>query len=260
MLLKCDNCDTKLVGEFCHICGQSGRPVQNSFKGFLHDLFTNLLGTDSRIVQSLRGLVLSPGRLTKDWVEGHRNRYTSPIQLYLLMASGFFLLNAYHPFIQFTPDDHTIFSSLTGARIEVPLSETHLANLESAAVSLEVYRERFDTRVSAALGPLLIMTVVLFSCFVGAMTRRGRPFAHHAVFSLHWCSFFLLIESIRRLVGGGKIGEIVTVAIGGVYLIVAIARVYGSWKRALFVGPVLVFGFLFLIAGWMAATLWVALP
>ncbi len=260
VLLKCDNCNTDLVGEYCHVCGQSGQPVQTSFSGFLHELLTNLLGADSRLIRSLHRLVLSPGRLTQEWIEGHRNRYISPIQLYLLMAGAFFLLHAYHPFIQFIPDNHSITSSLTGAAITYSLTEIQLSHLDSASVSLEVFKERFDTQVSVLLGPLLIVIVVLFSFLTAAVVRRGHPYAHHAVFTLHWCSFFLLVELIRRIVGGGKIGEIIAFVLGTVYLVTAIARVYRGWIWAIIVGPVLMLSFIFLIGLWMSATLWISLP
>ncbi len=239
--MKCENCNTKLVGEYCHTCGQSGLPVRTSFAGFINELFTNLFGTDSRILRSLLGLVFFPGRLTKAWIDGHRNQYTSPIQLYLLMASAFFLLNAYNPFIQFAPSDHTIVSSLTGAHVGTQLSESQLVHLDASAISLEVFKERFDARVSALLGPLLIITVVFFSFFTAAVVRRGHPFAHHAVFALHWCSFFLLIELVHRIIGGGKNLEVATAILGVVYLVVATARVYGGLLRSIITGPVLLF-------------------
>jgi len=258
--LKCENCNTTLVGEYCHTCGQSGRPIQTSFVGFLRDLFKNLLGTDSRIIRSLQGLIFYPGRLTTAWIEGHRNQNTSPIQLYLLLASAFFLLNAYSPFIQFEPSDHSIVSSLTAAQVGTHLTETQLAQLDTNGVSLQVFKERFDSRVSVLLGPLLIIAVVLFSFFTAAIARRGRPFAHHAVFALHWCSFFLLLELIHRIIGGGRTGEVATALVGMVYLVVATARVYGGWVRAVFIGPLLLLFFLLLVGVWMTVTLWVALP
>ncbi len=260
ILLECENCNAKLMGEFCHICGQSGRPVPTGFLGFLRDLFANLLGADSRVVRSLSRLIFFPGYLTLEWVEGHRTRFTSPVQLYLLLAGSFFLLNAYSPFFQFNPENHFITSSLTGAAVGGHLTETHLARLEAAEVSLEVFKERFDSRVSALLGPLLIVIVILFSLLAWAVNPRGYPYAHHAVFSLHWCSFFLLLEQIHRILGKGMIWESGTSLLAAIYLVVAVARVYGGWVRAVFVGPFFLLCFQVLVGLWMSVTLWLALP
>jgi len=258
--LNCENCNTKLVGEYCHRCGQSGHKIQTNFTGFLNDIFTNSLGTGSGIIRSLRTLIFYPGRLTVAWIEGHRNQYTTPIQLYLFIASAFFLLNAYSPFIEFIPTDHTILSSLTGARVGTKLTETQLAHLQLSGISLEVFKERFDARVSMLLGPLLIFTVIIFSFLTALVSPRGYPFTHHAVFALHWCSIFLLIELFHRIIGGGQIGEIATAVLSISYLVLATARVYGGWVRAFLIGPILFLVFIFLVTVWMAATLWIALP
>ena len=116
--MNCENCGTELLGEYCHACGQSGRPTRTNLIGFLADLLASLLGADSRLTRSLRNLILFPGRLTVAWNAGHRNRYSAPAALYLLAASAFFLLNAYHPFVRFDPSDYSITSSLGQFKIQ----------------------------------------------------------------------------------------------------------------------------------------------
>jgi hypothetical protein len=71
-----------------------------------------------------------------------------------------------------------------------------------------VFNGRFSARVSIALAPLLIVAVILFSLFNAAVNVRRRcPYAPDAVFALHWCTFYLMVELIHRLFDGGWIGE-----------------------------------------------------
>ena len=70
----------------------------------------------------------------------------------------------------------------------------------------------------------------------------------------------MLIESIHRLVDGGKVGEVTTALIALAYLIVATRRVCGGWVRALIAGPILLLGFTLFVGLWMQAVMWVSLP
>jgi hypothetical protein len=235
--------------------------VRTSITGFLGDLITNFIGADSRLLRTLLHVAFKPGRLTAEWIAGHRIRYTHPVQLYLLAAGAFFLLNAYHPFVRLHPTDLTVESSLTAVVVSNELTAEQQATLANQGVSIEVFREQFEARVSAILAPFLIVVVILFSLLTAAvMARRGHPYAHHAVFALHWCTFYLLIEAIHRIVGGGAIGEIITGLVAMVYLIVAIAKVYGGRLGAIGKGLVLELGFLIFLGLWLHTVMAVALP
>jgi hypothetical protein len=259
--VNCSNCGTQLVGAFCHACGQSARPPRTGFGGFLAEIASGALGTDLRLLRTLRRLVLSPGGLTLDWIAGRRVLRTGPVQLYLLLATVFFVINAYHPFIRFDPEDLSIRSTLTGVLVDRTLGADQLSSLRRDGISLAVFKERFDRRVSAVLAPFLLLVVILFALLVAlVMRRRGHPFAHHGVFALHWCAFYLLLESLHRLVGAGTAVEVVVGFAGVGYLMAATGRVYGGWRRALAGGIGLYIGFAVFLALWMQTVMLAALP
>ncbi len=86
----CYNCGIRLTGRFCAACGQKTQELNPSLKHFLHDLTHELLHFDGKIFQSVSTLLLRPGVLTKDYFEGRRARWISPIRLYLVFSVMYF--------------------------------------------------------------------------------------------------------------------------------------------------------------------------
>lgn len=78
----CLNCGTELAGTYCHACGQRGH-VHRTISAFFHDLLHGVLHFEGKIWRTLPMLVWHPGRLTREYVEGRRARYVSPIALFL---------------------------------------------------------------------------------------------------------------------------------------------------------------------------------
>jgi len=80
---RCANCGTVLHGAYCHACGQAGhvhRTVGHIVEEFLHGIYH----FDGKAWRTLPALVFHPGRLTRDYVYGHRARYIAPLALFLL--------------------------------------------------------------------------------------------------------------------------------------------------------------------------------
>ncbi|HSG34949.1 MAG TPA: DUF3667 domain-containing protein [Sphingomonadaceae bacterium] len=78
----CLNCGTPLEGPYCRQCGQAAH-LHRTLGGFLHDLAHGVLHLDGKVWRTLPMIALRPGRLTRDYIEGHRARYVSPMALFL---------------------------------------------------------------------------------------------------------------------------------------------------------------------------------
>ena len=76
----CHNCGIRLNGRFCSACGQKALPLNVTFHDFFHDFTHEMLHVDGRIFQSIRRLLLSPGFLTREYLQGHSARWISPIR------------------------------------------------------------------------------------------------------------------------------------------------------------------------------------
>jgi len=94
---NCLNCGTALRGQYCGSCGQraSGRLI--SLWELLRDAFGDLFEMDSRLWRTLIPLLIRPGKLTLDYLEGRRARYMPPFRMYLVLSLIFFVIAFFDP-------------------------------------------------------------------------------------------------------------------------------------------------------------------
>lgn len=78
----CLNCGTALLGSHCHACGQAAH-VHRTLGAFFHDLLHGVFHFEGKIWRTLPLLAWNPGRLTREYIDGRRASYVSPIALFL---------------------------------------------------------------------------------------------------------------------------------------------------------------------------------
>jgi hypothetical protein len=78
----CLNCGTRLIGSHCHQCGQTAH-VHRTLAAFFHDLLHGVFHFEGKIWRTLPMLAWHPGRLTREYIDGRRASYVSPIALFL---------------------------------------------------------------------------------------------------------------------------------------------------------------------------------
>lgn len=91
---RCANCDAPLTGKYCAACGQRHEPHIHSIVEFSHEAAENITHADSRVWRTLWPLLVKPGFLTREFLEGRRARYLPPFRLYLVLSVVFFLVAA----------------------------------------------------------------------------------------------------------------------------------------------------------------------
>ena len=89
--LPCENCGEIVPDRFCTTCGQLAtdfhRPFWELISGSLADVFS----LDGRLLRTLPMLILRPGRVTRNYLDGQRARYVPPFRMFLLASLLFFL-------------------------------------------------------------------------------------------------------------------------------------------------------------------------
>ncbi|PMY00709.1 hypothetical protein C1Y22_37340, partial [Pseudomonas sp. MPR-R2A5] len=73
---------TSLQGDFCHACGQAGH-VHRSLHSIGHDLLHGVFHFEGKIWRTLPMLAFHPGALTRRYIAGERERFVSPLALFL---------------------------------------------------------------------------------------------------------------------------------------------------------------------------------
>ena len=89
----CLNCGTQLIGSHCHACGQSAH-VHRTLGAFFHDLLHGAFHFEGKIWRTLPLLARHPGRLTREYIDGRRASYVSPIALFLFCV--FLMFATFH--------------------------------------------------------------------------------------------------------------------------------------------------------------------
>lgn len=90
----CLNCGTVLQGPFCHYCGQPDKNFMRFFPVLLREFLEDFLEFDSRFMRTMKPLLFRPGKLTRDYLDGRRFRYTPPLRLYIFSSIACFFIIA----------------------------------------------------------------------------------------------------------------------------------------------------------------------
>jgi hypothetical protein len=248
----CGNCDTPLVGPYCATCGQRAESRIAPLRELGHELIDNVLGLDVRLVRTLPPLLWRPGYVTADYLAGRRRRYVKPVRLLLL--TGFVLVLILGALTRATaPDMDMAETAGAEAVAEMQAQVDSLAQVETLRGRAEWALARGGLRAmhnpKGFLGSLVqrltLLAVVLLPVFALILkllyVRRGRLYVEHLVFGAHvHAAFFVFIIALaatgaaagyafaERDINVGSIASTTFLAAAGIYLALAMRRVYGQ--------------------------------
>ena len=83
---ECFSCDAKMVGLYCKECGQKNDNFRRSIFGLGVEAFTSIFSLESRIWKTWLSLFIKPGRAAREFADGKRTLWTSPVRIYLAMS------------------------------------------------------------------------------------------------------------------------------------------------------------------------------
>ena len=87
---NCLDCGAAVTNSYCSVCGQETRLHVPSAREFIHEFVTHYVAIEGKLWKTLRHLILKPGQLTRDFIEGRRQRYVNPLRLFLTFSILFF--------------------------------------------------------------------------------------------------------------------------------------------------------------------------
>jgi len=126
----CSDCGEPVGGNFCANCGQPTH-VHRTLLHLGEELLHGVMHFDARIWRTLPLLALNPGRLTREWIEGKRTRYVSPLAMFLFTVFLMFFI------LSFSGGQAmggiSVESRLTSARTSVTELKASIAEAEADA-------------------------------------------------------------------------------------------------------------------------------
>jgi hypothetical protein len=88
---RCDNCGAPVPQKYCGVCGQRLEAPLHTLWDFMQLAAEDMTHADSRLWLTLRALLLKPGFLTRQFLDGRRASYLPPVRLYLVLSVVFFI-------------------------------------------------------------------------------------------------------------------------------------------------------------------------
>ncbi|SDR69244.1 Protein of unknown function [Polaribacter sp. KT25b] len=90
----CLNCGYPFSGQekFCPECGQENKGNKITFGSFVYEIFNGFISFDAKFWRTIIPLLNNPGKVSKNYVEGKRSRYSNPFRFYLTVSIFFFLI------------------------------------------------------------------------------------------------------------------------------------------------------------------------
>ena len=189
----------------------------------LGESFDALTDFDGRIWRSLRAVLLQPGRIARDWFDGRRARWVSPIRLFLLANLLYFLApgltdlslpfndqvrgDVYRSFDPAVCADPATRGKCRGGQHHSPYTEPVLrkrlqrerdaVEARGGTFSLAVFEQRYNAQ-SDAIGKLLVILHVPVIALALSLVawRRRRYYAEHFVAALGMMTFVLLFVQL----------------------------------------------------------------
>lgn len=260
----CLNCGAPLTGSFCAECGQRDIPPYPSTRELVIDAFWELSGWDGRFASTVRALVQRPGMLTREFLEGRRARYLSPLRLYLLASLAYFVIAAAVPnsmrvnaTLKPTAGVTSTTSAAQKSRPErvadiasgsltsqktLPPAELAAA-LKDVEKAPELIRPMLRKSVADPTGfkrgifetmPRMLFALLPLFAAIVALFYRGRKYPEHLYFAIHFHAFIFLALSVGALAKLTHIPALAT-TVGTVaklwipvYATLAFRRVYGG--------------------------------
>ena len=83
----CKSCGKASSGEYCPHCGQKMAVHRLSVHELAHEVFHFFTHVDHGILYTLKKLVVTPGKMQKEFVEGNRMKHQKPFSMFFLTAT-----------------------------------------------------------------------------------------------------------------------------------------------------------------------------
>ena len=222
----CLNCGEDVKGDkFCSNCGQKRTPPEHlTVKHFFKNTLKEAASLDSKFLKTFTNLFFNPGGLTKEFLKGHKQKFISPIKIYLIASAIFFF-------------------SVWGIMFEANDIEAQMANPQNAKVigmttlDTESFVEKYTNLTRQLQGYIQFLSVTALGLVIFALYFRKQNFyVEHLVFALHYKSFtylattaYALAVKLFTLIAGIPITQwmlFIFMPVFFIYLFMALRKVY----------------------------------
>ena len=94
---ECRNCGHILdvSDKYCPNCGQANSTKKLVLRDFMDEFLSSIINYDSKLLKTLYTMLVKPGTITRDYINGKRVSYTNPFRFLLSLAFLYLLMVSY---------------------------------------------------------------------------------------------------------------------------------------------------------------------
>lgn len=202
----CPSCERLNASAFCPDCGeQMDLKHAYNLKAVMHHLAQEIFFLDRRFWRSYKTLLLKPGQLTRDHLQGRRVSFLRPLTMYFsVSAIYFFVISIAQPFVitdilfgvETAEGQYEAFDYGLGTDIQEESLATYRELMEKlkerTGFSERELRGRINRSYNSTLSLLMIMVVSLFAVGLKVLYNH-KYYYEHLIFTLHLFVFTFLM-------------------------------------------------------------------
>lgn len=149
----CANCDERYVGNYCPRCGQAANTQRFTLRNAIVN-FLELWGlANSVFTRTVVHLILRPGHMIRDFLNGHRQPYFPPIRMLFIVVASFLIVSFVLPQCGGEPVTgiHIDEEALTEKGIFDPTTDSTNAALAGVVDKVTAIYDWFEQHVAITL-------------------------------------------------------------------------------------------------------------
>lgn len=176
---NCLNCKSPLQGNYCIQCGQKADVSRITFGETFKNFLSSTFSFEGPLLNTVQYLIVNPGKVFREFIEGKRKTYYQPVQFYVLLTAIYLITRA---LLDFDP--------LKGQFAAAEKSGSELLN-----ISIEAARFMVDN----------INNIMFFLVFSIAFTlklffRKQYNLAEYTSVGLFICGLYTLFGTLMMVI------------------------------------------------------------
>ena len=235
---NCLNCNAPLDAsqQFCGTCGQKANTHRLTLSHFFHEFFHAFTHADKGIFHLLFALMIRPGTVAREYIEGKRKKYFNPFTFFLILMGIYVLSNR-------------IFNPVP-KEIHVPVGIMNIPDETVKSKTIAMFIRGGEVRnFTSANGNIISMIAIPMIALIFWLSYKKRKYnyAEHLTANMMFTSFAnifftLLVFPLQKLTAGSPYSFLITI-IGLVLQVGYYTWAYtGMFQEKSFGGRLKIFG------------------
>lgn len=187
----CKSCGNNFLGLYCNLCGEKViEPTDRKFSNFLNTVLISTTVLDNKFIKSLWLIIMNPGFLSSEYVNGRRIRYMRPLQVFFILNLVYFLFPVLQMFNATLQTQLHVLPHQLAQRIVVD-------KINQESMNLRAFEMIYDNKTTELAKLLVVIFIILASIPLSLIfSKKNRFFTDHVALAVELTSFNLAVNAI----------------------------------------------------------------